>query len=203
EAGASVYSTNPIGREGVPNLDATVRGAISIGRRLQDPLSELGKIEPPDIGGGLYQHDVEQKHLPSAPHGGVGTWVEFVGVNLNSASVSLLKYVSGLNALTARRVYEHRVQQGPFKAREQLKEIAGLGDATFVQAAGFLRISDGANPLDATWIHPESYSIAARVLEKLGFQLTELTDKEALARLAAKAAEVKVDELARELGVGE
>ncbi len=203
EAGASVYSTNPIGREEFPNLDATVRGAISIGRRLQDPLSELVKIEPPNIGVGMYQHDVKQKHLRSSLDAVVESCVNFVGVNLNSASISLLKYVSGLNALTARRVYEHRVQRGPFTSREQLKEIAGLGDATFVQAAGFLRITDGVNPLDATWIHPESYSIAGRVLEKLGFQLSELTDKEALARLAAKAAEVNVTELANELGVGE
>jgi uncharacterized protein len=203
EAGASVYSTNPIGREEFPNLDATVRGSISIGRRLQDPLSELVKIEPPNIGVGMYQHDVKQKHLRSSLDAVVESCVNFVGVNLNTASVSLLKYVSGLNALTARRVYEHRVQSGPFTSREQLKEIAGLGDATFVQAAGFLRITDGANPLDATWIHPESYTIAGRVLEKLGFQLSELTDKEALARLAAKAAEVNVAELAGELGVGE
>jgi uncharacterized protein len=203
EAGASVYSTNPIGREEFPNLDATVRGAISIGRRLQDPLSELVKIEPPNIGVGMYQHDVKQKHLRSSLDAVVESCVNFVGVNVNTASVSLLKYVSGLNALTARRVYEHRVQQGPFTSREQLKDIAGLGDATFVQAAGFLRISDGANPLDATWIHPESYSIAGRVLEKLGFQLSELTDKEALGRLAAKTAEVNVTELARELEVGE
>ncbi len=203
EAGASVYSTNPIGREEFPNLDATVRGAISIGRRLQDPLSELVKIEPPNIGVGMYQHDVKQKHLRSSLDAVVESCVNFVGVDLNTASVSLLRYVSGLNALTARRVYEHRVQRGPFTAREQLKEIAGLGDATFVQAAGFLKITDGENPLDATWIHPESYAIAGRVLERLGFQVSELSDKEALARLAAKAAEVNVTELASELGVGE
>jgi uncharacterized protein len=203
EAGASVYSTNAVGREEFPDLDATVRGAISIGRRLQDPLSELVKIEPPNIGVGMYQHDVKAKHLSASLDAVVESCVNFVGVDLNTASVSLLKYVSGLNALTARRVFEHRAQQGPFKTREQLKDVPGLGEATFVQAAGFLRIQNGENPLDATWIHPESYAVAQRVLEKLGFSVAELSDKDALARLSAKTAELNTAELAQELNVGE
>jgi uncharacterized protein len=202
EAGASVYSTSPIGREEFPNYDATLRGAISIGRRMQDPLSELVKIDPANIGVGLYQHDVKAKHLRTSLDAVVESCVNYVGVDLNSASPALLRYVSGLNQLTARRVYDHRSANGPFKSREQLKEISGFGEATFVQAAGFLRISDGENPLDGTWIHPESYEVARRVLDKLGCSPAELTKKEAIAELAQKAAALNLDELAAELNVG-
>jgi protein Tex len=202
EAGASVYSTSPIGREEFPNYDATLRGAISIGRRMQDPLSELVKIDPANIGVGLYQHDVKAKHLRTSLDAVVESCVNYVGVDLNTASPALLRYVSGLNQLTARRVYDHRTASGPFKSREQLKEIAGFGEATFVQAAGFLRISDSENPLDGTWIHPESYEVARRVLEKLSCSPAELTKKEAIAELAQKAAALNLDELAVELSVG-
>ena len=157
EAGASVYSTSPLGREELPEYDATLRGAISIGRRLQDPLSELVKIDPANIGVGLYQHDVKAKHLRTSLDAVVESCVNYVGVDLNTASPALLRYVSGLNQLTARRLYDHRTANGPFTSREQLKEVSGFGEATFVQAAGFLKIGDGENPLDATWIHPESY----------------------------------------------
>ncbi len=160
EAGASVYSTSQIGREELPRFDATVRGAVSIGRRVLDPLSELVKIDPASIGVGLYQHDVKAKHLRTSLDAVVESCVNYVGVDLNSASAALLGYVSGLNQLTARRVYEYRQQHGPFRRREQLKEVPGIGEATYVQAAGFLKIVDGENPLDATWIHPESYEIA-------------------------------------------
>ena len=168
EAGASVYSTSPIGREEFPNYDATLRGAISIGRRMQDPLSELVKIDPANIGVGLYQHDVKAKHLRTSLDAVVESCVNYVGVDLNTASPALLRYVSGLNQLTARRVYDHRTAHGPFKSLEQLKDVPGFGEATFVQAAGFLKIGDGDNPLDSTWIHPESYEAARRVLDKLG-----------------------------------
>ena len=202
EAGASVYSTSPIGREEFPDYDATLRGAISIGRRMQDPLSELVKIDPANIGVGLYQHDVKAKHLRTSLDAVVESCVNYVGVDLNTASPALLRYVSGLNQLTARRVYDHRAANGPFKCREQLKEVSGFGEATFVQAAGFLKISDGDNPLDGTWIHPESYEVARRVLDKLGCSPAELTKKEAMAELAQKATALKLDELAAELDVG-
>ena len=160
EAGASVYSTSRTGREELPECDATLRGAISIGRRLQDPLSELVKIDPANIGVGLYQHDVKAKHLRASLDDVVESCVNYVGVDVNTASPALLRYVSGLNQLTARRLYEYRREHGPFRTREQLREVPGLGEATFVQAAGFLKIPAGDNPLDATWIHPESYAVA-------------------------------------------
>ncbi len=203
EAGASVYSTSPVGREEFPDFDATVRGAISIGRRLQDPLSELVKIEPANIGVGMYQHDVKAKHLQASLDAVVESAVNFVGVDVNTASVSLLRYVSGLNQLTARRLFEYRKEHGPFKCRSELKETAGFGEATFVQAAGFLRITDSENPLDTTWIHPESYGTAERVLEQLGFRLEQLRDRQITEQIAAKTAEVDVKSLARELDVGE
>jgi uncharacterized protein len=169
---------------------------------MQDPLSELVKIDPANIGVGLYQHDVKAKHLRTSLDAVVESCVNYVGVDLNTASPALLRYVSGLNQLTARRVYDHRTASGPFKSREQLKEVSGFGEATFVQAAGFLKISDGDNPLDGTWIHPESYEIANRVLEKLGCSPAELTKKEAMGELAGKAGALDLDELAAELNVG-
>ncbi|MFO0820986.1 MAG: Tex-like N-terminal domain-containing protein [Pirellulales bacterium] len=167
EAGASVYSTSPIGREELPKYDATVRGAVSIGRRLLDPLSELVKINPANIGVGLYQHDLKAKHLRDSLDAVVESCVNYVGVDVNTASPALLRYVSGLNQLTARRLYEYRLQHGPFQNREQFKQVPGFGDATFIQSAGFLKIYGGASPLDATWIHPESYQVARRLLERL------------------------------------
>ena len=181
EAGASVYSTSPIGREELPRFDATVRGAVSIGRRTLDPLSELVKIDPANIGVGLYQHDVKAKHLRDSLDAVVESCVNYVGVDVNSASPALLRYVSGLNQLTARRVYEYRQEHGPFKTRDELKQVPGVGEATFVQAAGFLRIADGDNPLDGTWIHPESYEVAQRVLEAAGCELSELRPQQTIA----------------------
>nr|AHG52951.1 30S ribosomal protein S1 [uncultured organism] len=174
EAGASIYSTSPLGREELPQYDALQRGAISIGRRLLDPLSEMVKIHPANLGVGLYQHDIKAKHLKDSLDAVVESCVNFVGVDVNSASPALLRYVSGMNALTARRVYEHRRDKGPFKSREDLKQVQGFGDQTFVQAAGFLKVIGSENPLDATWIHPESYEIARRVLEKMGCDVADL-----------------------------
>jgi uncharacterized protein len=174
EAGTSAYSTSELGREELPDYDATVRGAVSIGRRSLDPLSELVKIDPASIGVGLYQHDVKAKHLRESLDAVVESCVNYVGVDVNSASPALLRYVSGLNALTARRIFEHRQQHGPFRRREQLKEVTGIGESTYVQAAGFLRIVHGENPLDGTWIHPESYPIAGRVLDAIGFSVEDL-----------------------------
>ena len=199
EAGASVYSTSQLGREEFPEYDATLRGAVSIGRRLLDPLSELVKIEPANIGVGLYQHDVKAKHLEASLDEVVESCVNYVGVDVNTASPALLRYVSGLNQLTARRVYEYRREHGPFRSREQLREVPGFGDATFVQAAGFLKIAGGENPLDATWIHPESYAIATRVLERFGGKPADLTEKEAAAALAQRMAAVDLEGLAKDL----
>jgi len=202
EAGASVYSTSPLGREEFPEYDATLRGAISIGRRIQDPLSELVKIDPASIGVGMYQHDVKAKHLQTSLDEVVESCVNFVGVDLNTASPALLRYVSGLNQLTARRLYDYRRQNGPFRNREQLKDVPGFGESAFVQAAGFLKIGDGDNPLDATWIHPESYPVARQVLEKMECTLADLTEKEAAARIAERAAQLRRDELAAQLEAG-
>jgi uncharacterized protein len=174
EAGASVYSTSPLGREELPKFDPVLRSAISIGRRLQDPLSELVKINPANIGVGLYQHDVRAKHLEESLDAVVESCVNFVGVDVNTASPSLLRYVSGLNQLTARRLYEYRQKHGPFRSRTHFKDVPGFGDATFVQAAGFLKIMGGDNPLDSTWIHPESYEVAERVIGTLGGRVEEL-----------------------------
>ena len=167
EAGTSVYSTSQTGKEELPQLDPAVRSALSIGRRLLDPLSELVKINPAHIGVGLYQHDMKAKHLRESLAEVVASCVNYVGVDLNTASPSLLRYVSGLNQLTARRLFEHREKYGPFKNRQQLKDVAGFGDVTFLQAAGFLKISQGDEPLDRTGIHPESYDIAKQILQKI------------------------------------
>ena len=202
EAGASVYSTSRLGREEFPEFDATLRGAISIGRRLQDPLSELVKIDPASIGVGLYQHDVKAKHLSTSLDEVVESCVNYVGVDVNTASPALLRYVSGLNQLTARRLYEYRRERGPFRSREQLREVPGLGEATFVQAAGFLKIQGGDNPLDVTWIHPESYAVANRVLEQLHGAAADLREKETAAALAERIAQVDMESLAKDLEVG-
>jgi uncharacterized protein len=179
EAGASVYSTSPLGREELPKYDAILRSAVSIGRRLLDPLSELVKINPANIGVGLYQHDIKAKHLRDSLDAVVESCVNYVGVDVNSASPALLRYVSGLNQLTARRLYEYRREHGPFRSREQFREVPGIGEASFVQAAGFLKIIGGENPLDTTWIHPESYAAAQQVLEKLDSSVSELVARTA------------------------
>ncbi len=202
EAGASVYSTSEIGREEFPDCDAIQRSAISIGRRLQDPLSELVKIDPASIGVGLYQHDARAKHLRDTLDDVVQSCVSFVGVELNSASTPLLRYVSGMNQLTARRVYEHRQQHGPFRSRQQLLEVSGLGNATFVQAAGFLKIVGGEHTLDATWIHPENYATAERLLEKLGIEPSSVASGTTAARIRELVAPLDRAALAAELGVG-
>ncbi len=164
EAGASIYSASPIAREEFPDFDATVRGTISIGRRLQDPLSELVKIEPQHVGVGMYQHDVDEKALQQSLDAVVESCVNFVGVDVNSASAALLQYVSGLNANLARKIVAHRTQHGAFASRRELLKVAGIGATTYTQAAGFLRVTAGQEPLDNTWIHPESYNVARSLL---------------------------------------
>ena len=203
EAGASVYSTSQIGREELPEFDATLRSAISIGRRLQDPLAELVKIEPQNIGVGLYQHDVNPKQLKETLEAVISSCVNFVGVDLNTASVPLLRHVSGLNQLTARRIVDYRKDKGTFATREQLKEVDGVGPATYTQAAGFLKIPEGVHPLDRTWIHPESYAIATLLLERFGKTPEVVRDKQQLPELHHQLEESAPPELAKELQIGE
>jgi uncharacterized protein len=202
EAGASVYSASAVGREEFPDHDATVRGTISIGRRLQDPLSELVKVDPQNIGVGLYQHDVNPRHLKESLEGIIESCVNQVGVDLNTASVPLLRHVSGLNQMVARDVVEFRKQQGPFTSREQLLQVPNIGQARYIQAAGFLKIPGGDNPLDRTWIHPESYGIAANLLSELGYGPDVVADKARLDELREKLKAVNADDTAGRLGCG-
>ena len=167
EAGASVYSASEAARQEFPTLDATQRGTISIARRLQDPLAELVKIDPKAVGVGLYQHDVNQKELANMLERVVVSCVNFAGVEVNSASAALLKHVSGINARVANAIVKYREGHGPFKSRTDLQQIPGLGPATFVQAAGFLKVANGIEPLDNTFIHPESYAATRTLLEML------------------------------------
>ena len=164
ESGASVYSASPVATEEFPELDLTIRGAISMGRRLQDPLAELVKIDPKAIGVGLYQHDVNQKKLAEQLDEVVGRVVNQVGVNLNTASYMLLKYVSGINMSTAKKIVAYRDQNGKITSREELKKVPGLGPKAFEQCAGFLKIAESSDPLDNTWVHPENYDVAREVL---------------------------------------
>ncbi len=202
EAGASVYSASAIGREEFPNQDATVRGTVSIGRRLQDPLSELVKVDPQNIGVGLYQHDIHPRHLKESLETIIESCVNQVGVNLNTASVPLLRHVSGFNQMVARDIVEYRKQQGAFKTREQLLQVPNIGPARYIQAAGFLKIPSGENPLDRTWIHPESYGVAAGLLSELGFGPEALDDKTRQEELREKLKSVNLEESAIRLQVG-
>jgi uncharacterized protein len=196
EAGASDYSASPVAREEFPQLDATTRGTVSIGRRLQDPLAELVKIDPQHIGVGLYQHDVKAKHLKESLEAVIESCVNTVGVDLNTASVPLLRHVSGMNQMVAREVVTHRERNGPFTSREQLMGITGMGEKRYTQAAGFLKIPDAADPLDKTWIHPESYPLAREILEKLGFTPADLGDKAKLDDLREKTKDLNPEEVA-------
>ena len=182
EAGASVYSASPLAREELPGLDVSMRGAVSIARRLQDPLAELVKIDPKSIGVGLYQHDVDQKALAEALDAVVESAVNYVGVDLNTASPALLRYVSGLTARSAKAIVAHREAHGAFRERHQLLEVSGVGPKAFEQAAGFLKIPGGANPLDNTFIHPESYAACRRLFELMGVRGDEA---DLAARIAA------------------
>ena len=174
EAGASVYSASDVAREEFPDLDLTIRGAISIGRRFQDPLAELVKIEPKSIGVGQYQHDVSQSALQTALEQVVESCVNRVGVSLNTASAPLLGHVSGIGPTLAKRIVAHREQEGPFRSRAELLQVSGLGPKTFEQAAGFLRLPDGEHPLDASAVHPERYALVERMARDLSMPLKEL-----------------------------
>jgi uncharacterized protein len=174
EAGASVYSASKLAQEEYPDLDVTIRGAISIGRRLQDPLAELVKIDPKSIGVGQYQHDVNQTKLGQELDGVVEDCVNSVGVDLNTASPALLQYVSGITKTISKNLVKYREENGKFINRQELMKVKMLGDKAFEQCAGFLRISDGDNPLDKTAVHPESYEIAGKLLKKLGYTIQDL-----------------------------
>ena len=174
EAGASVYSASKLAQEEYPDLDVTIRGAISIGRRLQDPLAELVKIDPKSIGVGQYQHDVNQSKLGEALDGVVEDCVNSVGVDLNTASTALLQYVSGISKTIAKNIVAYREENGKFTDRKEIKKVKQLGDKAFEQCAGFLRISDGENPLDKTAVHPESYKIAEALLKRLNYSLDDV-----------------------------
>jgi uncharacterized protein len=201
EAGASVYSASPEARAEMPDLDVTLRGAVSIARRAQDPLAELVKIDPKSIGVGLYQHDVNQTQLTAALDGVVEIVVNRVGVDVNTASPALLTHVAGIGPKLAERIVAHRDESGVFKNRKELKKVASLGPKAFEQAAGFLRVRDGENPLDASAIHPESYPVAEAVLKKAGLKpVTPPTERApALMKLQASA---PLETLAAELGTG-
>ena len=181
EAGASVYSASEVARQEFPDLDLTIRGAISIARRLQDPLSELVKIDPKSIGVGQYQHDVDQRKLTTALEATVESCVNRVGVDLNTASFTLLRHVAGINERMAIKIVEFRNEKGRFKSRFELRAVPGFGPKTFEQAAGFLRIRDGDNPLDMTAVHPESYPIVQQIAESLNVTVAHLIANPALA----------------------
>jgi len=174
ESGASVYSASPIAREEFPDHDLTVRGAVSIGRRLMDPLAELVKIDPKSIGVGQYQHDVDQVALKGRLDGVVASCVNSVGVEVNTASKQLLTYVSGLGPQLAQSIVDYRDENGPFRTRLQLKKVPRLGPKAFEQCAGFLRIRDAANPLDRSGVHPESYAVVKRMAGALTSNVQEL-----------------------------
>jgi uncharacterized protein len=201
EAGASVYSASEVAKKEFPDLEASQRGNISIGRRLLDPLAELVKIDPKSIGVGLYQHDVDQKLLNQKLDNVVESCVNYVGVNLNTASVSLLTHVSGLNKRIAENIIKFREKTGKFNSREELREVSGLGDKTFEQSAGFLKIPDGSNPLDNTFIHPESYQPTTAILQKFKIPLTQIQESRSVISLISVKQGTK--KLADEIGIGE
>ena len=176
ESGASVYSASKVARDEFPGYDVTVRGAVSIGRRLMDPLAELVKIDPKAIGVGQYQHDVDQTELRQSLDDVVMSCVNAVGVELNTASAALLTYVSGLGPALAEKIVAWRDVNGPFGSRKALLEVPRLGAKAFVQAAGFLRIRDGANPLDASAVHPESYGIVDKMAGDLNCSVVDLIE---------------------------
>lgn len=203
EAGASVYSASKLATEEYPDINVSLRGAISIARRLQDPLAELVKIEPKAIGVGQYQHDVNQKKLTESLTGVVEDAVNSVGVDVNTATPSLLSYVSGINKQVAKNIVEYRDTNGSLKQRKELLKVPKLGKTAFEQCAGFIRIYDGNNPLEITGVHPESYDKAEELLTKMGYSVDDLVKNDKLNELRDKLKKVNVKEMAKELDVGE
>ncbi len=203
EAGASVYSASKLATEEYPDINVSIRGAISIARRLQDPLAELVKIDPKAIGVGQYQHDVNQKKLSESLTAVVEDSVNKVGVDVNTATPSLLSYVSGINNTIAKNIVKYRDENGKLKNRKQLLKVPKLGKVAFEQCAGFIRIYDGDNPLELTAVHPESYEATEKLLAEIGFDKNDLKDKEKLEDLRNKLKSINVEKTAKELGIGE
>ena len=203
EAGASVYSASKLATEEYPDINVSIRGAISIARRLQDPLSELVKIDPKAIGVGQYQHDVNQKKLSESLTGVVEDAVNTVGVDVNTATPSLLSYVSGINNTIAKNIVKYRDENGVLKARKELLKVPKLGKAAFEQCAGFIRIFGGTNPLETTAVHPESYEACEKLLTKLGYNVDNLLEKEKLEKLKEQLKSIDTKQMAKELEIGE
>ena len=203
EAGASVYSASKLATEEYPDINVSLRGASSIARRLQDPLAELVKIDPKSIGVGQYQHDVDQKKLSESLTGVVEDAVNKVGVDVNTATPSLLSYVSGINKTIANNIVKYRDENGKIKERKELLKIPKLGKVAFEQCAGFMRVFNGKNPLEITAVHPESYEVAEKLLNNIGFKKENLLDKEKLIIIKNKLAEIKIEEMAKQLNIGE
>ena len=202
EAGASIYSASELAAQEHPDINVSIRGAISIGRRLQDPLAELVKIDPESIGVGQYQHDLNKKRLKEVLDGVVEDSVNKVGIDLNTASYSLLEHVSGISKAVAKNIIAYREENGSFKSRTELKKVKRLGPSAFVQCAGFMRIEDGKNPLDNTGVHPESYDICKKMLEILGYSLEDLKNKN-ISDIDDRVKKVGLKQLSENLNVGE
>ena len=203
EAGASVYSASKLATEEYPDINVSIRGAISIARRLQDPLAELVKIDPKAIGVGQYQHDVNQKKLAESLTGVVEDSVNKVGVDVNTATPSLLSYVSGINNTIAKNIVKYRDENGKLKERKELLKVPKLGKVAFEQCAGFLRIMDGNNPLEITAVHPESYKQTEKLLKKIGFDKKDIKNKDKLEELRNKLKTIDIEKTAKELEIGE
>ena len=202
EAGASVYSASKLAIDELPDLDVTIRGAVSIARRVQDPLAESVKIDPKSIGVGQYQHDVNQKQLTHTLDQVVESVVNHVGVELNTASPAILQHIAGISGMVAKNIVAFRQENGGFTSRKQLLKVPRLGPAAFTQCAGFLRLNGAKNPLDNTSVHPESYELAERIIGELGFTLKDLQDKSQLEALQVKLPLVDVDKMAHKLDAG-
>ena len=203
EAGASVYSASKLATEEYPDINVSLRGAISIARRLQDPLAELVKIDPKSIGVGQYQHDVNQKRLNESLTGVVEDAVNSVGVDVNTATPSLLSYVAGINKTIAKNIVKYRDENGKIKNRKELLKVPKLGKVAFEQCAGFIRIFDGTNPLEITAVHPESYEATDKLLKELGYNEESIRDKDKLNELRIKLKDINVKEMAKSLDIGE
>ncbi len=202
EAGASVYSASKLATEEYPDINVSLRGAISIARRLQDPLSELVKIDPKAIGVGQYQHDVNQKKLSESLTGVVEDAVNSVGVDVNTATPSLLSYVSGINNTIAKNIVKYRDENGEIKQRKDLLKVPKLGQAAYKQCAGFIRVFNGNNPLEITGVHPESYEATEKLLTKLGYSVENLTEKSKIDSLKKDLSKIDVSKIAEELNIG-
>ena len=202
EAGASIYSASELAAEEHPDINVSIRGAISIGRRLQDPLAELVKIDPESIGVGQYQHDLNKKRLKEVLDGVVEDSVNKVGLDLNTASHSLLEHIAGVSKTVAKNIIAYREENGPFKSRNELKKVKRLGPSAFVQCAGFMRIENGKNPLDSTGVHPESYDICKKMLEILGYSLEDVKNKN-ISDIDERIENIGLKNLSEKLNVGE